>query len=66
MIMTVTLMILALLGVDAQVHMHRSTQGSIHYFSMAPMVHLYLTVAQYKQINTLQETDILLILTEVL
>lgn len=42
------------------------TQGLIHYFSMAPMVHLYLTVAQSKQINTLQETDKMLILTVVL
>lgn len=66
MIMTVTLMILALLGVDAQVHMHRSTQGLIHYFSVAPMVHLYLTVTQSKHINTLQEIKKLLILTAVL
>lgn len=66
MIMTVTLMILPLLGVDAQVHMHRSTQGLIHYFSMAPMVNLNLRAAQSKQKNTLQETNKLLILTAVL
>lgn len=60
MIMPVTLMIPVLPGVDAQVHMHRSTQSLIHYFSMAPMVHLNLTVAQSKQVNKLQEINKLL------
>lgn len=66
MIMTATLMILELLRVDAQMHMHRSTQSLIHHFAMASMVHLYLTVTQSKQINTLQQTNKMLILTAVL
>lgn len=58
MIMTVTLMIPVLLGVNAQVRMHRSTQSLIHYSSRAPTVHI--TVVQSKLINKLQETNKLL------